>query len=137
LESKDVEKTVFVLLKEDESESWWIYTLRRIGRHLTPPEMPRTLSAYEEFQKNPVPPRKSGDKKSKPPTLDEVLDEPRKRDLAFYEARIARIERLIALIKDIKEGAFGGFADNPIVRGILIPSVGLGSLQLIQRLLLG
>jgi len=109
-------------------EAWWRYTLRRLGRHLTLPELPRTYDRFEELN--------AAQKKSFA-AGDDALKEAREDDLEFHEARIKRIEQLIALVNDIKEGAFGGLRENPIVRGVLIPGAGFGSLELIQRLLVG
>jgi len=106
-------------------KEWWRYTVQRIGRHLTLPEELRTLTKFEMLENKAVP-------QVMPTGTPET-----EGDTKFHEARIKRIEQLLILVNSIKEGAFGGVQDNPIVRGVLIPSVGLGSLQLIQRLLAG
>ena len=109
---------------EKKSKSWWLYTVRRLARHQTMPEQPRTLQIAE----------------AKP--VDEIdrgseLCGARDADVTFQSARIERLTQLIEIVRDIREGAFGGLRENPIFRSILIPGLGLGGLQLIQRLMNG
>ena len=108
--------------------SWWRYTVQRLGRHLTLPEEPRILQALDALDAMGDEGRRAG---------ETPLDDARKRDVAFQEARMARIDRVLKLVSEVREGAFGGWYENPIVRGILIPGVGLGSLELLQRVILG
>ena len=111
-------------LTPEKSKSWWLYTVRRLARHQTMPETPRTLQLAESGHVNEVDPG---------PELTGARD----ADIAFQEARIARLEQLIEIVGDIREGAFGTLRDNPIFKSILIPGLGLGGIQLLQRLMNG
>ena len=48
-----------------------------------------------------------------------------------------RLEQLIADIKDERSGAFCPIGENPVLRAVLIPSGGLGTLAVLQQLLGG
>lgn len=114
-----------------QEKSWWEYTVARLGRHIIIPEETRTAAVFRRY--GGVPPMND-------PQYAAFMAElkvSREIDTQFQEARIKRIEQLIAIATSLREGAFGSLKDNPIVRGILIPGAGLGSLELIQRLIVG
>lgn len=119
-------------VSQQPEKEWWRYTLSRLGRHVTLPERLRILEKFEEFERKA---KRAGTGSSSDDLPNPAYNEARAADLNFHKARIERVEQLITLINSIKEGAFGGLQDNPIFRSILIPSVGLGSLDLVQRLL--
>lgn len=108
-----------------KARDWWRYTLARLGRHLNPPERPRVLVELWKLE------RTGG---AAAGNLDNALNDSRKMDVSFQDARIARMQQLITIVSTMREGAFGGWHENPIIKGILIPGAGLGSLQLLQRL---
>lgn len=112
-----------------DARKWWRYTLERLGRHQNPPEVPRILALLDAWPKV--------DAETSKKSFDDYLKPAREADITFQNARISRLDQLVKIVSEIREGAFGGWHANPIFRSLLIPGAGLGSLQLIQRLMLG
>ena len=127
-------------LQPADAKSWWSYTVTRLSRRLTMPESPRTVTKMDELLKaetDKLPKDHPAVAAGVAVINEDNLILARQNDIAFSEARIARIGKLIELVRGIRDGAFGKLHENPIVKSILIPSAGLGSLELIRRLMTG
>jgi len=62
------------------------------------------------------------------------LDEVRGRGPAPGEATVDQIQAMIKEVENADQGAFCKLADNPIIRAVLIPFGGVGSLALLDQL---
>lgn len=112
-------------------ERWWRDTLERLARQVVPPEPLRLLTAIPAV----IPLIPIAEPADYIKTLDEELKPYRDLDVAFYDARASRLERLITTIRELNEGAFGTIWERPLLRALLIPGAGFGSLGLLQSFL--
>jgi hypothetical protein len=62
------------------------------------------------------------------------LDEVRGRGPAPGEATVDQIQAMIKEVENADQGVFCKLADNPIIRAVLIPFGGVGSLALLDQL---
>jgi hypothetical protein len=53
-----------------------------------------------------------------------------------YKALADQFPRIIQQVRDLREGAFAPFFEQPLVRAILVPLGGAGGIQLLETLLL-
>jgi hypothetical protein len=118
---------------------WWHQTLTRIDSKQIPPIRFATL-AFDSTQTgrslrnlltllNDPESEAAGDQNHLKALRVAIAD-----DVALQTARSERFEKIIKVLKDLREGAFRPLHENPIAQALLIPAGGLGSLQVFAML---